>query len=68
MVRGAYMKAERTRAAEMGYDDPIHNCYEDTNNMYNKVIDTLLHRVKHMSAHVMVASHNEESVSLAIHR
>ena len=30
LVRGAYMVSERQRAAELGYDDPIHATLEDT--------------------------------------
>lgn len=68
IVRGAYMTMERQRAKEMGYDDPIHDSYEDTNQMYDKVVETILERVAHSPAEVMVASHNEESVEKAIQK
>ena len=68
IVRGAYMAQERNWAADMGYDDPIHDSYEDTCNMYDKVVETVLQRVSHTPAEVMVASHNEESVQLAVQR
>lgn len=68
IVRGAYMAQERNHAADMGYDDPIHNSYEDTCSMYNQVVETVLQRVSHTPAEVMVASHNEESVQLAVQR
>lgn len=68
IVRGAYMAQERNRAADMGYDDPIHDSYEDTCNMYDQVVETVLQRVSHTPAEIMVASHNEESVQLAVQR
>ena len=68
IVRGAYMTQERQRAADMGYDDPIHNSYEDTNAMYDEVIHTVLRKVNHTPAEVMVASHNEQSVKLVVER
>ena len=37
LVRGAYMVAERERAAKMGYDSPIHDTLEDTHANYDKV-------------------------------
>lgn len=68
IVRGAYMTMERNRAADMGYDDPIHNSYEDTCRMYDQVVDTLLHLASRTPAEVMIASHNEESVKLVVQR
>ncbi|CAH3175993.1 unnamed protein product [Porites evermanni] len=68
IVRGAYMTQERQRAAEMSYEDPIHDSYEDTNAMYDEVIYTVLQRVRDTPAEVMVATHNEQSVILAVER
>lgn len=68
IVRGAYMTQERQRAAEMSYKDPIHDSYEGTNAMYDEVIYTILQRVTDTPAEVMVATHNEQSVILAVER
>lgn len=35
LVRGAYVKLERERAQEMGYESPICDTIEDTHNNYN---------------------------------
>ncbi|KAG9339592.1 hypothetical protein JZ751_023483 [Albula glossodonta] len=62
LVRGAYMHQERTRAEEIGYEDPINPDYESTNRMYHKCLDYVLEEIEHnRKANVMVASHNEDT-------
>ncbi|NXN14820.1 PROD dehydrogenase, partial [Indicator maculatus] len=69
LVRGAYMEQERERAARMGYEDPINPTYEKTNEMYYRCLDHILEEIKHSGkASVMVASHNEDTVTFTLHR
>ncbi|KAJ8415312.1 hypothetical protein AAFF_G00422920 [Aldrovandia affinis] len=69
LVRGAYMHQERTRAEEIGYEDPINPDYEATNRMYHKCLDYVLEEIDHnRKANVMVASHNEDTVKFTIQR
>ncbi|XP_061115818.1 proline dehydrogenase 1, mitochondrial isoform X2 [Conger conger] len=69
LVRGAYMYQERTRAQEIGYEDPINPDYEATNRMYHKCLDYVLEEIDHnRKANVMVASHNEDTVKFTIQR
>jgi proline dehydrogenase len=66
LVRGAYMVLERQRAQEMGYPDPIHATKDDTHANYNACVEELLRCVKAEGAEVMVASHNQQSIELAV--
>ena len=66
IVRGAYMEQERLRAKSVGYSDPIHNSYEETDRCYNSVLSRVLEEVHSHDANVMVATHNEGSVRHAI--
>ncbi|XP_028679806.1 proline dehydrogenase 1, mitochondrial [Erpetoichthys calabaricus] len=69
LVRGAYMYQERTRAEEIGYEDPINPTYEATNNMYHRCLDYVLEEIHHnRKANVMVASHNEQTVKFTLNR
>ncbi|XP_018425322.1 PREDICTED: proline dehydrogenase 1, mitochondrial-like, partial [Nanorana parkeri] len=69
LVRGAYMQQERSRAAEVGYEDPINPTYEKTNEMYHRCLDYVLEEIRHnRKANVMVASHNEDTVKFTLKR
>jgi proline dehydrogenase len=60
LVRGAYMEKERDRAAEQGYESPIHEDKAATDEDYNAAVDYCL---KHLDEVSFVAgTHNDESV------
>ncbi|EDO39930.1 predicted protein, partial [Nematostella vectensis] len=68
IVRGAYRQMEEKRAQEMGYANPIHDSYGDTCDMYNDVMQVILEKVAQSPAQLMIATHNEDSISLATRR
>ncbi|KAL2092271.1 hypothetical protein ACEWY4_012069 [Coilia grayii] len=69
LVRGAYMVQERSRASEIGYEDPINPDYESTNQMYHKCLDYVLEEIGNSrTANVMVASHNLDTVRFTLRR
>uniref|UniRef100_A0A9R1SKP4 Proline dehydrogenase n=2 Tax=Cyprinus carpio TaxID=7962 RepID=A0A9R1SKP4_CYPCA len=69
LVRGAYMYQERSRAVEIGYEDPINLDYESTNRMYHRCLDYVLEEIQqNKRANVMVASHNIDTVKHTLRR
>ncbi|XP_055339436.1 proline dehydrogenase 1, mitochondrial-like [Paramacrobiotus metropolitanus] len=71
IVRGAYMKQERDRAAALGYPDPINPDFEATTKMYEKVVTTALEEVKargiaERKVAIMMATHNEDTVRFTV--
>lgn len=69
LVRGAYMVQERQRAADMGYEDPIHRTKPDTDACYEECWSMVLDSMTHDSgAELMIASHNEKSVRAVTQR
>lgn len=76
LVRGAYMDQERERAKEMNYPDPIQPTYEATSQNYHKTLTECLKRIKQLKDSgvkekkiaILVASHNEDTVRLAIQK
>ncbi|XP_065839705.1 hydroxyproline dehydrogenase-like [Oscarella lobularis] len=68
VVRGAYLEYERSRAQSTGRPDPIQSTYADTNASYNRTVDVLLQRAAIDQCGVMVASHNEVSIQLALEK
>jgi hypothetical protein len=68
LVRGAYMVQERARAKQLGYNDPIHADIAATHACYDDSLDALLGAAKEGWAEVMVASHNESSITRAVLR
>ena len=65
LVRGAYMEQERALAQEKGYPDPIWPSKIDTDNCYNQLLEKLLRCSQQNLAHIMVASHNEQTITFA---
>ena len=62
------MVEERRIASETGKDDPINDGFEKTTEMYHSVVDFILPLVKENHAGVMIASHNEETISYVLER
>jgi proline dehydrogenase len=58
-VRGAYMEAERARAAAMGYPDPICPNKQATDDNYNAAIQFTVENIEHFE--LFMGTHNEES-------
>lgn len=66
LVRGAYMEKERARAAETGYESPIHDDKASTDEDYDAAIDYCL---RHLDEVAFVAgTHNERSSHLLASR
>lgn len=59
IVRGAYMEKERKRAAEMGYESPIHETKEDTDRDYDAAVEYCMKHIDEVS--FINATHNEKS-------
>ncbi|XP_072351092.1 hydroxyproline dehydrogenase, partial [Scyliorhinus torazame] len=70
LVRGAYMEKERELAKRLGYPDPIQASWEDTNSNYQKLLDKMLElvREKRQKFSLVIATHNETSVTHALRR
>lgn len=76
LVRGAYMEQERERAKQMNYPDPIQPSFEATSENYHKTLTECLRRIKQLKDQgvkekkiaVLVASHNEDTVRLAVQK
>ena len=59
LVRGAYMEKERERAHEMGYESPICDTKEQTDEMFDNALRFCVEHVDRIS--VVCASHNQKS-------
>ena len=58
-VRGAYMEAERARAAAMGYPDPICKDKPATDTNFNEGVRFVMDNLDHFE--LFMGTHNEES-------
>jgi proline dehydrogenase len=63
IVRGAYMKIERDRAAAMGYPSPICDTLQDTHDSFHRVMQYILDS---KNRNLVVASHNQSSIEIAL--
>ncbi|XP_055409237.1 hydroxyproline dehydrogenase isoform X2 [Bubalus kerabau] len=70
LVRGAYLDKERETARLQGTEDPTQPDYEATSQSYSRCLELMLTQVSHRGpmCHLMVASHNEDSVHQATKR
>ncbi|XP_019605561.2 hydroxyproline dehydrogenase isoform X2 [Rhinolophus sinicus] len=70
LVRGAYLDKERKAAQLQGTEAPTQPDYEATSRSYSRCLELMLTHVSQRGSmcHLMVASHNEESVYQATKR
>ncbi|MBV9495555.1 MAG: proline dehydrogenase family protein, partial [Acidobacteria bacterium] len=61
LVRGAYMEAERARAAEKGLPDPIQPDKDATDAAFDAAVAFCIERIAHIG--LVVGTHNESSVA-----
>lgn len=61
LVRGAYMEAERARAAAHGQPDPIQPTKEATDAAFDAAVEFCIEHIEHIA--VVVGTHNEASVA-----
>jgi proline dehydrogenase len=67
LVRGAYVPLEREYAAENNLEDPIWPTMQETHTNYNTGVVEVLNKIASgAKVEIMVASHNQGSVELAI--
>ena len=59
------MDLENNRAKEMGYESPIHESIDATHECFDDCVSIVLGR-KHISANLMVATHNQSSIEHTI--
>jgi proline dehydrogenase len=67
LVRGAYMVLERQYAKDNNLPDPIHENMQATHDNYNFALQETIKRIA--AGHeieIMIASHNQQSVELAV--
>lgn len=60
IVRGAYMEKEREEATKHGYDSPINEMKEDTDNEYNNGLRFCIENIS--SILIVAGTHNKASI------
>lgn len=66
LVRGAYMEHEREAATQKGVPNPVFTEIEHTHSNYNRCVRMAIQETATAGAEVMVASHNQYSVEMAV--
>jgi len=67
LVRGAYLDLERQHAKDHGLEDPTNGTIDETHKCYNNaVVDVISAIGRGEKVEVMVATHNQQSVELAL--
>jgi len=70
LVRGAYLEGERSRALLHKYSSPIHDTIEDTHSCFDECVQKIMmHHVSvgnKQSPEVVLATHNQKSIELAL--
>ena len=66
LVRGAYLEQEREGALLKGATDPVWSCLSETHQCYDDCIEYLIKHIPHFNIHMMVATHNKQSVQKAM--
>jgi proline dehydrogenase len=64
LVRGAYMEKEANRALDRGYENPIQNSKQDTDNDYDIALAICVKNAENVS--ICAGTHNEKSSSLLV--
>ncbi|MEW5306013.1 MAG: hypothetical protein WDW36_008518 [Sanguina aurantia] len=68
LVRGAYLTLERERAAAQSYPSPCHDTLEATHASFDACSDLMLKGVAAGGSEVLLGSHNQASIQLAVAR
>jgi proline dehydrogenase len=66
LVRGAYMDHERKVAKSLKIESPVHDTPEATHSNYNRCVRMAIQEVATAGAEVMIATHNQYSVEMAV--
>ena len=67
LVRGAYMVTERKRAAELGYESPVHETIAATHATYDGCMERMLEAMAQGDkVEVLIASHNQRSIEKSL--
>eukprot|EP00669_Euglena_mutabilis_P000352 TRINITY_DN1053_c0_g1_i1.p1 TRINITY_DN1053_c0_g1~~TRINITY_DN1053_c0_g1_i1.p1 ORF type:complete len:414 (-),score=198.11 TRINITY_DN1053_c0_g1_i1:368-1471(-) len=64
LVRGAYMVQERKLSHEKGYHSPILDTIQDTHASYNTCVRRVLEDIDR--AEVVIATHNQQTIEMAV--